>query len=91
MARCTVRQFFPSCLSVQHIHLSLRSDGASVDVQFTPIISIFATSELVGGQLFKGHISSLLGKRNLDTTVPKTLVFNLVWNAFETRFVLTEA
>ena len=89
MARCTVRRFFPSCLSVQHIHLSLRSDGSSVDIQFTPIISIFATSEIVEGQLFKGHISSLLWKHDiLDATLPKTLSFNLVWNASENKFIL---
>ena len=87
-----VRQPFPSSLSVQHLHISLHRNGSSVDVQFTPNISIFATSQYKENQLFMGHISAALWRHNIaDATLPKKLVFNLVWNASLNKFVLLEA
>jgi hypothetical protein len=87
-----VRQPYPSSLIVQHFHLSLRRNGSSVDIQFTPNISIFATSQYKESQLFMGHINSALWNHNIaDATLPTKLVFNLVWNASQNKFVLSEA
>ena len=81
-----------SSLSVQHLHFSLRRNNSSVDIQFTPNISIFATSQYKENQLFTGHISSALWKHNIaDMNLPMALVFELVWDAGVNKFVLTMA
>jgi hypothetical protein len=39
-----------------------------------------------------GHISAALWRHNIaDATLPTKLVFNLVWNAGQNKFVLSEA
>lgn len=62
----------------------------TVDILFTPIISIFASPNFEKGKLLPKQISSLLWNHNLaDENLPKSLVFNLAWNAKLTKFVLT--
>ena len=62
----------------------------SIDIQFTPIISIFASPDFEEGKLLPKQISSLLWNHDLaDENLPKSLVFNLAWNANLTKFVLT--
>ena len=87
-----VRQPFPSNLSTQCLHISLDRNGSSVDIQFTPNISIFATSQYKESQLFTGHINAALWKHNIaDATLPAKLVFDLFWDVGQNRFVLLEA
>ena len=75
--------------NVQHLHLSLCRYGASVDIQFIPKISIFAATQFVEGQLLPGQISSLLWNHDLaDVNLPTTLIFDLVWDAALSKFVL---
>ena len=77
--------------SAQHkLHLSLCRNGASVDVQFVPIISIYSSANYVQSKLFPGHINSLLWYHDLaDVNLPNALVFNLTWNAGSSEFVLS--
>ena len=74
----------------KHLHLSLRRNTATVDVQFTPKISIFASAHYLRSQLLPGHISSLLWNHDLaDVNLPESLVFDLSWSASSSKFVLT--
>ena len=92
MGRCMVRQPFPSNLSNQHLHIPLHRSGSSLDIQFTPKISIFATSKYKESQLFMGRVSAALWRHHLaDANLPVKLIFNLVWNASLNKFVLSEA
>ena len=75
-----------------YISVSLHRNSSSVDIQFTPNISIFATSQYKESQLFMGHISAALWRHNIaDATLPVKLIFNLVWDASLNTFVLSEA
>ena len=92
MAKCRVRQPLPSSLRVQH--KSLRRYGASVDVQFTPVMSIFAfvPDRNVQSQFksLSGGINSLLWTHNFaDVNLPSSFVLNLAWNASLSEFVLS--
>jgi len=64
---------------------------STVDIEFTPIISIFASAEYVKSQLLPGHINSLLWNHNLaDPSLPDPITFDLSWDDAAQKYDLTQ-
>jgi hypothetical protein len=65
---------------------------STVDVVFTPVLSIFAAAEFVQSQLLPGHIASLLWNQDLaDPELPEPVNLSLTWNDAAQKYVLKSA
>ena len=92
MATSTVRRPFRSSRSFQYLHNSFRRNQSTVDIGFTPILSIYATSDYVASQLMPGHVESFLWSDNLNNQtdpLPEPVKFSFTWNDVTDAYVLT--
>lgn len=52
----------------------------TVDIGFTPVLSIYATANYVESQLLPGHVESLLWTHDLNDPALPDPVFDLTWD-----------